>query len=424
MPNASAPFKAKAPFHSRILGLDYQSFGLDFINPPFPNSFGCLSVTPDSNFNSSGVQGGPFGPPSNIYTLSNVGRTTMSWSLTLSQAWLVADVTSGTIAPGDSQNVTVTLNADALPESPTPYTGTLAFVNTTNACGNTTVGINLSVTGNLTLTVQGRSKGGTATILGYSEYVSPSTPPKKYTLKTFSGVRDARFTSATADCSGSPSCWITDTLSGTCTWNLTTNSEDNTGGQYNRVQTAPTCTGTLAPGVYPSNTIGSPSTLVGDSQTFTQTTNSISNLLFPCYSDGGQSLKRTACNPEEVISVEDTESAAISRLMASTSYSSWATVVTQGGIKSLYEARTTGFAQQYQYAQWQVGLTGLTPLTIYNGSAIVYRRLQGTSGAWAFVSTQVLSGSTDISGNFTDGPFDLPEARGYEYTVWNASLTP
>ncbi len=419
MPNASAPFKAKSPFSSRVIGLDYQAFPLDFINPPFPTRNGCLHVTPEVDFNSSGHEGGPFTPPSAVYTLTNSGSTTMDWTLTISEVWLSADSLSGTLDPGESVDVTVTLDADTLPEDAVPYEATLTWTNTTNACGDTVTNVNLSVTGDLTLTVEGRYKGGSAILCGWPEYTSISVPPKRYKVKTLSGIRNfLHYPNGT--CSGPPDCTVVDTYSGDCTYLPDSGCSVSTGGQFIRTVTA--LCGAI-PGTFSTCSAGTPVVPAGDSEVLTRLTRALANNGF-CGEDGGQSGNRTISNPTETISSEDTEADAIVRLLASTTFSAWSTIVIKGGLVSEYEARVTGTSQVYQFAQWRVTGTGLTPSTLYNGSATIYRRLYGSSDPWVFVSTQVLSGTTDGSGNFADGPFDLPNARGYEYTIWDAGLTP
>ncbi len=424
MPSASAPFKAKAPFHSRIIGLDYQAFGLDFINPPFPSVFGCLSVTPLGDFNSSGPTGGPFTPPTNVYTISNVGGTTMSWSVSASQTWLSPDTLSGTLAPGESQDVTVTLAADSLADNPVPYTGTITFTNTTNNCGDTTVGVSLSVTGATALVVQYRTKGGTANVCGYSEYTTPSTPPKKYRLLTLSGAQDFQhFPFGVTDCSGAPDCRVNFAYSGTCTYDSSTCVVANSGGQYVISRSIGACIGIAPDGTYPTCSIGSASVLLGDVEVLTKTTRQITCPGFPCYDSGLESASRTVSDKKETLSVEDTDSDAITRLMAASSYTGYSTAVAIGDAKSQYQQRTTTFNFTYQYAQYLLTKSGLTPSTLYNGSATIFRRLWGSSDPWVFVSTVLVSGTTSGGGVFTFGPFDLPIAAGYEYTIWNAAIS-
>jgi len=71
-----------------------------------------LMVTPAVNFASLGLTSGPFYPEARTYTLRNTGGEPMDWSVT--QSWpagpfLISDPASGSLAPGESQTVTISL---------------------------------------------------------------------------------------------------------------------------------------------------------------------------------------------------------------------------------------------------------------------------------------------------------------------------
>lgn len=435
MSNASAPFKAKAPYHSRILGLDYQAFGLDFINPPFPDSFGCLAVTPTVDFNSSGNSGGPFSTPSVVYTLTNTGAVTLAWTAAVSQPWLSADVASGSLLPGDSINVTISLNGNAniLPIAVSPYTGTITFTNTTNDCGDTVINVSLTVSGSLSLLTEYRTKGGISTLCGHSEYSATSTPPKKYRVQTIAGsvCSKDRLQADGRGCTGNCDNQSKRDYAGTCTYDGTTCAITNlqtlfigtnpgnipcdcTAFSALTPQTAPLCDG-FAPAQVGS--VSTP-TLVS-----TQTLNTWTYDPAFCFDPGGGSVWRQANGTvTATLTIEDTETDANTRNQAANSFSSWLTASIKGDARSQYQARTV-FTYTYFIAQYRLTLTGLTPSHLYNGSCVIYRRLQGSADPWVMVSTTVVSGTTDVSGNFTFSDF-LPNARGYEYTIWDAVLTP
>lgn len=72
-----------------------------------------LVVTPPAGFTSQGPGGGPFGVTSETYTLTNSGLTSLNWRLANSADWLTVSNTSGTLAPGATTTVTVSLNSAA-----------------------------------------------------------------------------------------------------------------------------------------------------------------------------------------------------------------------------------------------------------------------------------------------------------------------
>ncbi len=90
-----------------------------------------LSISPSEDFESSGYEGGPFDPPSKTYTLTNDGVSALEWTASSTQDWLDIDPNGGTLNPGDSNTVVVSLNAIADTLDPGTYADSVAFTNTT-----------------------------------------------------------------------------------------------------------------------------------------------------------------------------------------------------------------------------------------------------------------------------------------------------
>ncbi|HUW84191.1 MAG TPA: PKD domain-containing protein [Phycisphaerae bacterium] len=106
---------------------------------------GALSVSPADGLVSSGTQGGPFSPLSKSFTLSNGGQTAFNWSVAKTQSWLTLSKSGGTLAPGGSDTVTVSINAQANGLSAGTHSDTVTFTNTTNGDGSTTRPVTLTV---------------------------------------------------------------------------------------------------------------------------------------------------------------------------------------------------------------------------------------------------------------------------------------
>ena len=104
-----------------------------------------LSVTPSDGLSSSGNQGGPFSPSSKSYTLQNTGGTSINWAASKLQAWASLSSTSGTLGPGLSATVTVSINSNANSLAPGSYSDTVSFTNTTNGNGDTTRPVSFTV---------------------------------------------------------------------------------------------------------------------------------------------------------------------------------------------------------------------------------------------------------------------------------------
>ena len=104
-----------------------------------------LAVSPSIAFSAAGPTNGPFSPASQNYTLSNVGSNTLNWAAGKTANWLDLSPTSGTLAPGASTTVNVSVNTNANSLAEGSYSDTVTFTNTTNDIGNSTRPVNLYV---------------------------------------------------------------------------------------------------------------------------------------------------------------------------------------------------------------------------------------------------------------------------------------
>ena len=83
--------------------------------------------------------GGIFVPANSAMTVSNIGTAPLDWTVSENQSWLTLSTAGGTLAPGATTNLTLTLVASAVQALPVgTYIDSLSFTNTDNATGNTT----------------------------------------------------------------------------------------------------------------------------------------------------------------------------------------------------------------------------------------------------------------------------------------------
>jgi RHS repeat-associated protein len=106
-----------------------------------------LQVSPSSGINAFGDPGGPFAPSTVTYTLRNLGVEPLDWSLSIPVPWLSATANTGTLEPGGSATVGVSLTSAAESLSPALYVAEASFTNETNDLGNTTRSFRLGVGG-------------------------------------------------------------------------------------------------------------------------------------------------------------------------------------------------------------------------------------------------------------------------------------
>jgi subtilisin family serine protease len=90
-----------------------------------------LEVRPDERLVASGPPGGPFAPASTIYTLTNGGLTTLTWTASANAPWLSLSAAGGTLLPGEFTNLTVELNENANTNTTGYYYGTVIVENVT-----------------------------------------------------------------------------------------------------------------------------------------------------------------------------------------------------------------------------------------------------------------------------------------------------
>lgn len=117
------------------------SFSVNII----PASPGSMAVTGANNLAASGVVGGPFTPGTVVYTVTNPGGSAIDWSAAKTTSWLDLSPAGGSLAPGASALVTVTIHASANQLPAASYSDTVEFTNTTNGGGNTIRSVSLNV---------------------------------------------------------------------------------------------------------------------------------------------------------------------------------------------------------------------------------------------------------------------------------------
>ena len=128
-------FSATSPGSSTTTGL-VEAYDL----PDF------LKVTPATGLDSNGAIGGPFSPASQSYTLSNTGTSALNWTAGKTAAWLDISSTTGSLSPGSSNTVVLTINATANSLSAGAYSDTVTFSNTASGATQSRV---------VTLTIHG-----------------------------------------------------------------------------------------------------------------------------------------------------------------------------------------------------------------------------------------------------------------------------
>ena len=85
--------------------------GQNLINTLVPPD--TLGVAPVNGFFASGPVGGPFSPASQNFILTNSSASSLAWSLVNTASWLDVSATTGTLAPGATNSITISVSAAA-----------------------------------------------------------------------------------------------------------------------------------------------------------------------------------------------------------------------------------------------------------------------------------------------------------------------
>jgi carboxypeptidase D len=104
-----------------------------------------IKVTPNTDLEAEGPEGGPFSPDSIVYTIENLNETGIGYTVTADQSWILINNTSGYLEGYDMTEVTISIGEDANALGTGEYNGTINFVNTTDHDGDTTRGVKLMV---------------------------------------------------------------------------------------------------------------------------------------------------------------------------------------------------------------------------------------------------------------------------------------
>ncbi|MHC4527829.1 MAG: S8 family serine peptidase, partial [Planctomycetota bacterium] len=88
-----------------------------------------LSVLPDEDFESSGIEWGPFEPTCKSYILTNNGDTSVPWTVFWAQDWVKVEPNEGTLDPNESIEVDVCISPYADLLEPNIYSETVVFKN-------------------------------------------------------------------------------------------------------------------------------------------------------------------------------------------------------------------------------------------------------------------------------------------------------
>jgi len=95
-----------------------------------------IRVTPEEGLESAGEAGGPFDVTEKEYVVESFAAAPIDFSVTSKRPWVTISPASGSLMPGESTTVTVSLNSEAEQLTDGLWLDTIAFVNDTDGEGD------------------------------------------------------------------------------------------------------------------------------------------------------------------------------------------------------------------------------------------------------------------------------------------------
>jgi hypothetical protein len=266
-------------------------------------------------------------------------------------------------------------------------------------------------------TLEYRSKTTTATLCGFSEFIDPSLPPKKYRKKTFAGQSSrCNYNSAAACNAGTPingsDRFVINGL--TSEYNATTCAVVDSGSTttYQNIGSCPATSVISTGGVFDPT--------CGSTPQFTWScTSSIQKTLTPtgqCATENGLIYSQIVANITIILSVEDTEADAIIRANAAAGWD-----LTPKTVSTMQSRGAGSFSFSSVYVEVRANLTGLSIGKDYTFRIYYGGRLYGSTGAFSFVATEEVTFTA--TSTIEDTPWiALPQFYSQELTVLSSEL--
>ena len=106
-------------------------YGTILQSDPVGSAIKGISITPFEDFNSVGFQGGSFWPLSKEYIIRNNRSIAINYTASKSQEWLTLSKTGGSLSPGASDQIIVSINSNANSLLPGSYLDEIIFTDIT-----------------------------------------------------------------------------------------------------------------------------------------------------------------------------------------------------------------------------------------------------------------------------------------------------
>jgi len=256
-------------------------------------------------------------------------------------------------------------------------------------------------------------KGGTATLIGFDEFKDVSTPPKRYLIKTYSGSY-TNWSTYDYTCS-SKSQGDTWTQGGSNSYDSLGNYTNTSWYTKNGINQG----GLSGFGLCRTSEGFAYCFITSGTQIHWESLGAFDVNGSCCTTNGTIFYTETGGVYVDLLN-EDTELNAINRLLNSISWSAWQSTP----IYPHYQQRVSGFSFDYRIVRTKsITLPGkYNPSFQYKYSAIIQRRIYGSSDPWVDAETISTTVSPQPDGTLILPELEIPNESGYESKITSPSI--
>jgi PKD repeat protein len=153
----SGSFSGTLDFHNTDNSQGGGSYSINLLLSPEPR--GHLEVTPPVVAGFSGGLGGPFTPDELRFVIQNSGDANLSWSASTSNQWVMLSPASGSLAPGEQIETSMTLSETAVQLPISSYEEWITFSNLDDAMQIVSFPVSIEIRGEIKPTSASLSNG-------------------------------------------------------------------------------------------------------------------------------------------------------------------------------------------------------------------------------------------------------------------------
>ena len=136
---------------------------------------GSLEMTPSNGLIVTGTRGGPFSPSSQSYSIQNRNQIPIKWKVAVKPRWVSTSPTNGSLVPGGTMPIAISINSNARQLTAGSYNGTVVIANSANASDSLSRSITLTVNPQIKVYTFKTNPDGLQMVVDGVPYTAPQT---------------------------------------------------------------------------------------------------------------------------------------------------------------------------------------------------------------------------------------------------------